>query len=363
MTRGGSFGAAALMKMSLMPLREGIDHILAELSAGAPESEILTTDGTYHTRFYPQQLVVGAESPTPRAEQPSPRGPMIARAAPDRSSAEIDLDPVEDPFLRQHRLKGRPVLPLVIAMESMLEAWAVRSASESGPGAGRASLRDVRVVRPLRFFTDQPLRARVRLQPQEDGAPTGLPLKLTADFFNLRGQLVEPDRVHFEAIAEPAADQPRHLVASDSPPALRKVWYPEDDRVLYHGPVFRLLNEVHIGALDAWGKIVARPPAELSGTRPQEGWRISPAVVDAALFACGVYLFIHIRGSVSVPASIDRFDAFEQPRAGEQVIARLVARSVEQARACFDIGLFGEDGRVLYEIEGYRSTIIPGTVQ
>jgi hypothetical protein len=61
--------------------------------------------------------------------------------------------------------------------------------------------------------------------------------------------------------------------------------------------------------------------------------------------------------------SISRLDVFHQPRAGEQVRIRLAARSVEQDRATFDFCLFGDDGRALVEVEGYRSHIIPGTVK
>ena len=71
--------------------------------------------------------------------------------------SSVVLDPTVEPFLIEHRLDDRPLLPLVIGLELLCEA-----ASKLIDGGGKVSLRDVEAVNGLRFHTDQPHEARVR---------------------------------------------------------------------------------------------------------------------------------------------------------------------------------------------------------
>ncbi len=45
-----------------------------------------------------------------------------------RHIAEVTLDPMAEPFLMEHRLEDRPLLPVVIGMEMLAEAAAIRQA-------------------------------------------------------------------------------------------------------------------------------------------------------------------------------------------------------------------------------------------
>ncbi len=92
-------------KMKLMPPNEGVAHLLAELAAGAPESEVLISDGYFERRFYPYDFEMPKALPESRGSadaaaedgESGTTGPLISHWRPGsiaRSGvAQIVFDP------------------------------------------------------------------------------------------------------------------------------------------------------------------------------------------------------------------------------------------------------------------------------
>ena len=67
---------------------------------------------------------------------------------------ETTLDPVEQPFLDDHRIDGTPVLPGVMGMEAFAEA-----ARLLVPDHRVLAFEDVAFAAPLKFYRDEPRTA------------------------------------------------------------------------------------------------------------------------------------------------------------------------------------------------------------
>ncbi len=117
--RAESRAALELAGQRFMPPKEGLEHLFAELNAGAPEGEVLILDG-------PGTLDLdGCMHP---ASGPAVRMPLIEgtlTANPTRTVAEIRFNPVADPFLREHCYHGVPLLPAAAGLEALAEGAAL----------------------------------------------------------------------------------------------------------------------------------------------------------------------------------------------------------------------------------------------
>src|SRR5690606_12532929 len=99
------------------------------------------------------------------------------------------------------------------------------------------------------------------------------------------------------------------------------VEYQPIDAPVYHGPQLQCLRRIGftIDGKTAVGRIVAPSPAHLGGEdRPLQGWVISPASVDAVLYAAGMLAY-RVSGRASLPISFEKIDLGRLPVPGESL--------------------------------------------
>ncbi|REK19632.1 MAG: hypothetical protein DWQ37_00140 [Planctomycetota bacterium] len=338
-------------KMDFIPPQEGVNHLIDELRAGTPRSEILVTDGFFQRQFYPFDMEIAGEAPTAHgAPTASPSGaPLVAewKAADGGGTAKILFDPVGDPFLSQHRLKGKPFLPGVVGLESLAEA-----ASCALGGQAVSEVRNVRIKNGMMFSTDAAMGARVEVTPAEGG----FTCRLLTEQRDRKGRMIDPARLHVEGFVPSTPDaSPLQGEPLERPPL---GWFPHaypDEGLLYHGQPLRCLKECAYQYDGGWGKIVAPSLAELAGPRGEAGWMTPPAVLDACVVACGSFLFLQFGGVLEVPYEFERLRVARMPRAGETCIIRLFFRERGERHSRFDFTLYGEDDQPLLQVDSYRT--------
>ncbi|MFX6823254.1 hypothetical protein ABTH33_20105, partial [Acinetobacter baumannii] len=66
------------------------------------------------------------------------------------------MNPLSDPFLREHRFRDRPLLPMVIMTELLAE-----SASQAQSSRRPVVMRDLNIVTSIKFPTDATSDVRV----------------------------------------------------------------------------------------------------------------------------------------------------------------------------------------------------------
>jgi len=354
MTHPSSRHTITVMKMKMMSPAEGTEHLIEELLAGAPEGEVLITDRQYYETFYSKDLLLSAAGDT--TKEITSAGTLIERilaVEPGRRAAfEIHLDPVADHFLREHRLRDRPTLPMVVAIEAFAEA----AAMVAGGNARPATIRDVRIHDAVRFLDDAPREVRLHAEV----AGNGVACRLTSDFRNRRGQLVQKDRPHFSGVVEASAAP----IEAALLPTVRGLWhemqYPPRDALMYHGPPLRLLRRIAVDGCEAWGQVELPIENQLVGDRDPAGWLTPSAAIDACYYACGVYTWVCANGGVTVPDSLAGIRFGRDARPSERCMVHVVCRELSEKSGLFDFTLFGDDGTVVFRATGYRCHVLGG---
>ena len=146
--------------LSLMPLAEGLAHLVRELAAGTPEPEVMITERHHWERFASGLGTLAAEV---RASAPAPEPsevtlPLLTDMVSDAAGTggQVTLDPLTDPFLIEHRLRGRPLLPVVVGLEALAEAASIAA------GKLIVGFRDIDMIDGLMFHADRSVVARAQ---------------------------------------------------------------------------------------------------------------------------------------------------------------------------------------------------------
>ncbi len=330
--------------LSFLPPQEGIAHLVRELAAGVPEPEVMITERRHWAKFS-----AGLNESVTPASAPEAALPLLTNVRAEGAGwvADLPLDPVSDPFLVQHRLRGRPLLPVVVGLETMAEL------AKAASGRRVVGFRDVDMIDGLLFHTDRPVVAKVRATRSAEG---GFECELTCDFRNRAGGLIKADRLYLRATVV-VADAPLALKCElpSQPEASRwvEIAYPDHAQV-YHGPPFRGVTagycyEDAIG----WARIAAHPLEDLTGAGRGAGWTVPSVVLDSAMYACGLHLWARADNIIALPRGIGELNLGRAPRDGERCVLYFVCRSLAMERPCYDFELVGEDGALLLQVRDY----------
>ncbi|PQO29748.1 type I polyketide synthase [Bremerella cremea] len=344
-----AWGPRSVMKMKYMLPEEGVRRLEEEL-AGGTQAETLYTFGDFYPMFYPaEQYPLGEFQP--RSGEAAGDVPLIetTRREGDELVGDVPLNPTTDPFLVQHRLRGKPIMPVVATLEALREAAALAS------GKQVIGFRNVDMVDGLVFHTDNLQTAQARASMQgEDVAH----VRWTCDFRNRTGGLIQKDRLYLEAEAE-VADGPANITFSlpAFPTEWHAVQYPEDSAI-YHGQPFRCLENISCDATSGWGHILAQPLVDLTGEAKREGWIIPSCVLDSALYACGCHLYLHGQQAVSLPRRIAHLELGRVPADGENCYVHFTCREIAEKSALYDMIVVGQDGTVILKATGYEKVIL-----
>ncbi|WDI40985.1 type I polyketide synthase [Bremerella sp. P1] len=345
-----AWGPRSVMKMKYMLPEEGVRRLEEEMAGGGKKAETLYTFGDFYPMFYPEEQYPLGEF-QPRSGEEASDVPLIqtTRREGDELIGDVPLDPTADPFLIQHRLRGKPIMPVVATLEALREAAAIAS------GKTVVAFRDVDMVDGLVFHTDNPQTAQARSELIDDQL---VQCRWTCDFRNRTGGLIQKDRLYLEAKAV-VADSP--AAPTTTLPTFPSEWhaveYPEDSAI-YHGQPFRCLKAISCEASNGWGHIVAQPLVDLTGESKRDGWIVPSCVLDSALYACGCHLYLHGEGAVSLPRKIELLELGRVPQDGENCYVHFTCRNIAEKSALYDMVVVGQDGTVILKATGYEKVIL-----
>lgn len=277
--------------------------------------------------------LVRSASPLVDAAEPRPGGGLVTRT---RLAAGA-------PFLAQHRVDGRPILPGAFALELLAEA-----ASLVRPGERVAEVTGFRIEAPV-ALARAALDVRVEVEPRADGA---LAARLVSSL-----PVAVPggrDRVHASAVvrlAEGAPEPRRHALPESEGRVRARSFYRLSRDPVELGPLFCRVRWLELLGGAARATI---EPADLRIAIPgvrAPAFRVDPLLLDAAFQVAGS-LEGYGEGWVCVPIAVERLRAGRALRAGER--ARVEARrTAEDApRVFYDLVVAGEDGEELLEVTG-----------
>jgi NAD(P)-dependent dehydrogenase (short-subunit alcohol dehydrogenase family) len=333
-------------KLEFMRPAEGVEHLVRELQAGGPEAEVLFTRERFIAERYPHV------QPAKVAEISPLDWPLIERVerSGDVAVATATLDPVVDPFLREHRLRDKALMPAVVGMELLAEA-----AAAAAPDHSVVALRDVQIIDGLAFRSDGPQSPRVTVEPRSSAERL---TRLTCDFHNRSGKLIQANRPYLNGIVELGSYQQRLMEHCPQPPDKWRAFQYEDDHLIYHGPCLRGVTATTFTDREGWAKLVALPLQGLAGRRPAGKWIIPSTLLDAAFYACGIHVWFHGGQAISLPHGIRELQLGRSMHSHERCLVRFVCRRLDGESAEYDFTIYGEDGEAIVAVSGYRKVLL-----
>ena len=281
----------------------------------------------------------------------------------DAIEAECTIDPVNDVFLQQHQLKGRPILPIVMGLELFAETADVLSVKQGLEPLSAIS--DVKIVRGVSCTQDAPYRLVCRLEKTE--TPNVWSALIKGDFYNKAGKKINENCPYYRCMVEFNPDDKMNELVK-RPSDLSKSYemkYPKfGERAIYHGPTLQCLKTVHFGEDQfAVGDIISQENSTLFGSRTGS-IATYPAVMDACLYACGILNFVKSEDFVLIP---DRFGRIEfgsgKIRAGQKNeccthLVRTIQLPGGYEQRIFNYTLYNEQDEVVFNVANYQATIV-----
>jgi acyl transferase domain-containing protein/NADP-dependent 3-hydroxy acid dehydrogenase YdfG/acyl carrier protein len=250
---------------------------------------------------------------------------------------EIVVSVERYPFLRDHVVKGKYVVPLALVAE-----WFFQAALLARPESTLRSLRDVQVMKAvlLEDAADDHRLLELTARPRADG---------TVD---LRIAEARTGRAQYSAVADYRDGVTAPLAAAGRRSTDWREFGFKAAEVyngrLFHGPEFQVILD-----LGGWSRESAALTLEnrpLSGPDPL-AWRIGPALLDGALQAAVLWT-MEAHGKSSLPLRIAELFATRPARAGEVVSCQLIGRDQAGLGTATDIDCVDAGGKAIFSLRG-----------
>jgi hypothetical protein len=269
-------------------------------------------------------------------------------------SVSTPLDPSGQPFLHDHQLEGTPLLPGVMGTEAFAQV-----ASVLCPAHVVAGVEQVEFLLPFKFFRMQP--ATLHLSASGRAAGGGDVLVDVALRSSVQPRPDHPPqvRLHFRGqVRMSRTALPRPATAFTPPEgAERTVDRDTIYRVYFHGPAYKVLDEVRLTGDTAVGVMVHGLPPN---ARPEGAASImAPRLIELCFQAAGIEQVAR-DGTLGLPTAFAAARAYRQPEEadGERLYA-VAARRPGEALV-YDARVVDGRGRVYVELDGYRTITLPG---
>jgi acyl transferase domain-containing protein/NAD(P)H-dependent flavin oxidoreductase YrpB (nitropropane dioxygenase family)/ABC-type nitrate/sulfonate/bicarbonate transport system substrate-binding protein/NAD(P)-dependent dehydrogenase (short-subunit alcohol dehydrogenase family) len=253
------------------------------------------------------------------------------------------LDPAQDLYLNDHRLDGKPVLPMAMALELMAEA-----ASAGWPDLALVEMKDLRLLRGL-VLEDGPKPVRIVARPLTHPSRDDMEVDVSIVGTEQRAPL------HYRVIARLEAGLPTpppvetlSLVEEVTLPFTLEKVYRE---WLFHGPLMAGVAKIKgIGANGIIGDLIPSMPEKCLVGAPGVPWIFDPVVMDSALQLAIVWSRTHW-DMTPLPARFQSYRRFG-PLSGSKINCQIRIRpdSAGHIIHCY-AAFFGSDGQLLGLIE------------
>jgi acyl transferase domain-containing protein/NAD(P)H-dependent flavin oxidoreductase YrpB (nitropropane dioxygenase family)/NAD(P)-dependent dehydrogenase (short-subunit alcohol dehydrogenase family) len=265
-----------------------------------------------------------------------------------RSRGDIELTCTFDldshPYLLDHTLDLRPVLPAAVGLEIIAEA-----AQYAWPDLEVISVTNFRVLNGI-VLKDNRVSVRVT-------ASWEVPTSRTQKDVAVRVEISHPfkDAKFYQALVILGVASPTTELNPERVTALRP--YPWSvstayEQFLFHGPVFRSIEDIHgVNERCISASLVPSSPPRLLRETAAKEWLIDPLVVDGAFQLAILWARQHSDVTV-LPVGFDRFSRIA-PLVGSRIICNLVTQPNDCNHVIeAEVSFLDDAGCLLAMIEG-----------
>jgi NAD(P)-dependent dehydrogenase (short-subunit alcohol dehydrogenase family) len=351
-TRGSIPKIMEMAGVQMLPPEAGVAWIRRELTSATNDSEVIVAGvlgmmaGEYDE--------TGGVDPDQLVGEPAAHGPMIGSATMSVHNGVVvrtTLDPMEQPFLNDHRIDGVPVLPGVMGMEAFAEA-----AQLLAPDHHVLAVEDVGFNAPLKFYRDQPRELTVQAVVRPDGDDLVATCQLAAERL-LPGSDTPQRTVHFTGSVRLSANPPAEMKTepvSDPDGAVLN-----SDQVYsfyFHGPAYQVVGSAWKAEDSSIAALVDplpdnHVPSDLPLTT-------APRLIELCFQTAGLWQAGR-EDRLALPMRVGSARAVSDPSNAK---GPLHARATEIEPGVFDCVVVDSEGFVIAGLDGYRTIPLPAPI-
>jgi hypothetical protein len=274
-----------------------------------------------------------------------------------------DLDPMTEPFLRDHRMNGIALLPGVMGIEGFCTAAKIAATMRSNAGSGWhvSQVEDVQFLLPVKFYRDQSRRIQWVVNMEEQGDRLLAQVRLEATMTRY-GRTPETN-VHFTG--KVILERENHVHTSPAldfsrwNPGLTALSGDEIYRLFFHGPAFRVLES----AQKLEDGILAKLNPHLPALTAKECHLINnPVWVELCLQAAGI-CEIGRAGLLALPKAIESLKLLATAPEDIELYAKVTQNEDVDGRMRHDMRLIDISGNVYLEIVNYQTQTLPYVIE
>ncbi|MFN7994778.1 MAG: SDR family NAD(P)-dependent oxidoreductase [Bryobacteraceae bacterium] len=344
--------------IDMLPPEAGIPFIRHELTAGGARGEVIVAQGLgILQNEWDETGGLDTASLRLKGDNGFPAfGPMIGNirriGLHSGLIVETTLDPATQPFLHDHQIDGKPVLPGVMGIEAFAEAaqWML-------PDWHVGALEDVSFLAPLKFYHSEPRTVTIQafFYARADGVIADC--RLTASR-SLPGQEHPQTTTHFTARVRMVREAPE-APAADAPDKPEQTVVEASDiyRVFFHGPAYQVVQRAWRRGARFIGQMASALPANhMPAEQPTV---IAPRVVELC-FQTAALEGLAAQGSMGLPAHINEVSTWRTPDLANATLFAIA--TPDDGEGGFEADVVDQKGNRYMRLKGYRMIAHPDGV-
>jgi acyl transferase domain-containing protein/NAD(P)-dependent dehydrogenase (short-subunit alcohol dehydrogenase family)/acyl carrier protein len=291
---------------------------------------------------------------------------MLSRAAAfslqDGIILEVELDPSQEAFLKDHSMNGIPLLPGVMGIEGFSVA-AQHIASTLGAAKGGfhvSRLENIQFLTPFKFYRNE--ARKITWKAQVVYEQDGLVAYVTLESDLARVNQKTDHMLHFSGeVHLIPANKPLEKPKSKAPHWNGSYTLQAEDiyKLYFHGPAFQVLEGVQKNGETVLGKLNKEIPPLMESDKKLVS---VPILVELCLQTAGVW-DIGKDGSLSLPQSIGALRLFENKVNGLAIFAEVLPVTEANGNRYFNARVIDSKGQIYLEIDQYRTSLLPYGVE
>ena len=351
-TRGSIPEMMARAGIDVLPQEAGIPWIRRELTAGGTRGEVVVALGL-GVMMNDWDATGGLDTTATTVPVP---GPMIGKIAgitlQGVLTVETTLDPAIQPFLHDHQIEGKPVLPGVMGIEAFAEAALCLL-----PGWHVAAIEEVNFLAPFKFYRGEPRTVTVEAVYHPRGQDIVADCRLNGSR-TIPNQTAPQVTTHFtarvlltsrplETVAAPALGEPAGAVVEAA----------DIYRVFFHGPAYQVLERAWLNHHRTVGEFSQSLPS--AHHPPESPTVMAPRLIELC-FQAAALREVAGNGRIGLPLHVGQVRLCGAPDRAEGPLYAVVTHSPNEDS--FDAEVVDKAGNRYVQLQGYKVVAHPDAV-
>jgi len=353
-TRGSIPEMMARAGIDMLPPEAGIPWIRRELTAGGTRGEVVVA-GALGIMMNEWDSTGGLDTTAQPAQGPT-HGPMLGKIAAmslqGGLTVETTLDPATQPFLHDHQIEGKPVLPGVMGIEAFAE-----TALCMLPGWHVEAIEDVNFLAPFKFYRSEPRTVTIEAVFRQQGESVVADCRLTGSR-SLPNQTEPQVTTHFTARVRLTRQAPETVAAPPlGEPGGTIVEGADIYRVFFHGPAYQVLERAWLDEHQTVGQFSSRLPA--NHCPPEIPLAMAPRLIELCFQAAALGEVV-AQGRIGLPLHVERVCLWRVPDLAEGPLYAVI--TPDPQADSFDAEVVDTAGNRYVQVRGYKMVAHPDAV-